>query len=263
MQFPTGSSLSIQYLDGDPFMHDVGGGLRFLATGNIDTGTKNLPVYLEGRIFVPPDFQNHVPMRLIVIGHGNHGSLDDTGWYVKQLERNGLPPSACVAPSLSHGSSGGQPYGYPGASEENAWRMMIGAAAAANIPGLVDVNRIAGCGYSLGAAANVGTMCMAGQWGLFRHFRGGASMGVGVSDGVHSWPQSWQVLGITAPQVIINGQYDQYINHSQSMALVNSLVGRNIRPTYLIEYPGIDHFALPSLGQAWADAATALVTLTQ
>ena len=36
-----------------------------------------------------------------------------------------------------------------------------------------------------------------------------------------------------------------------------SMVNRNIG-SLLVEYPGIDHFSLPSLGQAWADAAAVL-----
>lgn len=255
---PTGTSLAISYGAGDPFRHEVGGGLTFYASGTIDTGTRTLPVSLEGRLFVPRNFASLMPLPLVIVGHGNHGRLEDSGWYIGQLDASGLPPSVCVVPSLTHGQNGGEPAGWPGASEENGWRMLVGAVAAVNVPGLVNVNKIVGFGYSLGAAANIAMMSLAEQYPPFRLIRGGASMGVGVYEGVFSWPQPLQVRGIRAPQVVINGQLDQYINHTQAMQLVNSLVSRSISPSYLIEYPGVDHFSLPSLAQAWIDAATVL-----
>jgi hypothetical protein len=258
---PAATSILYTYGNGDPFLHDGGGGLKFYVNGQIDTGTEIIPLAFEGRIFLPPSWRSLMPMRLVVIGHGNHGVIDDVGWYVKMLERNGMPDSAYVAPTLTHGTSGGSPWGHGGASDANGWRMLLAAGAAAQFPGLIDTNRVVGFGYSLGAAANVGTMCMAGKWGVFSVFRGGASMGVGIWDGVWDWPQTSQAQGIVAPQYLLNAQYDQYIRTWMALALTSSLTSRNISAS-LREYQGIDHFTLPSLPQAWADAANALVSMS-
>jgi hypothetical protein len=259
---PTGSSLTISYPGGDPTSREFGDGLDFYASGLLDLGTQTMPIAFPGKIFVPPNYASLMPMPLIVIGQGNHGTLRDAAWYVWKLESNGLEGCAFVMPALTHGTNPGLPSGNPGACDENAWRMLIGAMAVFQFPGVVDPHRVLGFGYSLGAAANIATLGMAARHDAFKIFRGGASMAAGVWEGNNAWPQPSTVEGILAPHVLVIGTLDQYINHNQAAAVTNSLLRRNI-PAVLKEYPGIDHFALPALNQSWYDMATSLRLLMQ